>query len=94
MLKGRPFNSTAIYISWKNLPPSRYKEQLLGYRVQYRSLGSKLYKEVAVTNNFTEAFITKLRPESRYEIKVNGFNEIGHGPASAVLVVKTLSFGK
>ena len=30
-LRGYPLNSTAIHISWNGLPPSRHKEQLLGY---------------------------------------------------------------
>ncbi|KAJ7382831.1 hypothetical protein OS493_032466, partial [Desmophyllum pertusum] len=92
-LTGYPLNSTAIHISWQSLPPSRYKEQLLGYRVKYRSLGSQMYNEVNVTSNFTEA-VFKGVPHTIYEIEVNGFNEIGHGPTSKVLVVKTLSFGE
>ena len=93
-LTGHPLNSTAIHISWESLPPSRYKEQLLGYRVKYRRLGSQLYKEENIASNFTEAVVIKLDTQTRYEIEVNGFNEIGHGPISKILVVKTLSFGK
>ena len=52
-----------------------------------------MYNEVNVTSNFTEA-VFKGVPHTIYEIEVNGFNEIGHGPTSKVLVVKTLSFGK
>ena len=92
-LKGYPLNSTAILISWKNIPPSRYEEKLLGYRTQYRSKGSELYDEANTTSNLTQDVITKLRPNTAYEIMVNGFNEIGHGRTSMVLVVKTLSSG-
>lgn len=92
-LQGYPLTATSIHVSWKGLPPSRHKEQLLGYRVKYRPVGSKRYNEVNVTSNFTEA-VLEVVPETKYEIEVNGFNEIGQGPSGKVLVVKTLSFGK
>lgn len=92
-LKGYPLNSSAIRISWKSLSPSRHKEQLLGYRVKYRRLPSQTYKEVNITSNFTKTVLTRLVAQTEYEIEVNGFNEIGHGPASKVLVVKTVSLG-
>ena len=92
-LKGYPVNSTAIHISWKSLPPSRHKEQLLGYRIKYRRLSSKTYKEINVTSNITETVLTRLVLQTEYGIQVSGFNEIGHGPASKVLVVKTVSVG-
>lgn len=92
-LQGYPVNATSISIFWKAPPPSRHKEQLLGYRIKYRRLSTKLYKEVNLTSNFTEAFL-KVVPHTRYEIEVNGFNEIGHGPAGEVLDVKSLSIGR
>lgn len=92
-LKGYPLNSSAIRISWKSLSPSRHKEQLLGYRVKYRRLSSQTYEEVNITSNFTKTVLTRLVAQTEYEIEVNGFNEIGHGPASKVLVVKTVSLG-
>ena len=92
-LKGYPLNSTAIHISWKSLPSSRHKEQLLGYRVKYRRLDFKTYKEINITSNITETVLTRLVAQTEYEIQVSGFNEIGHGPAGRVLVVKTVSVG-
>ena len=92
-LKGHPLNSTAIHVSWKSLPPSRHKEQLLGYRVKYKRIGSQLYKEQNVTNNFTETVLTRLAKQTEYEIKVNGFNEIGDGPSTKILVVETVTSG-
>ncbi|XP_078383581.1 uncharacterized protein LOC144666103 isoform X2 [Oculina patagonica] len=93
-LKGYPLNSTAIHVSWKSLPPSRHKEQLLGYRVKYRRLRSQVDKQMSITSNFTETVITRLDAQTKYEIEVNGFNEIGHGPSSKILVVKTASSGE
>jgi len=93
-IRGYPLNSTAIHISWKSIPSSSHKEQLLGYRIKYRRLGSLLYSEVNVTSNITEAVVNRLAPQIGYEIKVNGFNEIGHGPPGEDLVVKTLQSGK
>ena len=92
-LQGYPVNATSIRIFWKALPRSRHKEQLMGYRVKYRRLSTQLYKEVNVTSNFTETFL-QVVPHTRYEIEVNGFNEIGHGPVGEVLRVKSLSIGR
>ena len=93
-LEGYPFNSTTIHIFWKSIPPSLRKEQLLGYRIQYRRLGSQLYSDLNVTNNITETVIGRLDFQTSYEVKVNGFNENGHGEPGNILVVKTLQEGK
>ena len=47
-----------------------------------------------VTSNVTEAVINRLPSTTRYQIKVNGFNKVGHGPTSKVLELKTLTAGK
>ena len=93
-LRGYPLNSTAIHISWNGLPPSGHKEQLLGYRVRYRRVGSQLYEEENTASNMTEIVVLNLLAQIKYEIKINGFNEIGHGPTSKILVIKTLSYGE
>ena len=71
-----------------------HNKQLLGYRIQYRRLGSQLYSELNITSNITETVISTLDFQTTYEIKVNGFNEIGHGPPGIILVVKTFQEGK
>ena len=76
------------------MAPSSHKEQLLGYRIKYRRLGSQVYNEMNVTSNVTEAVVRRLDYQTKYEFKVNGFNEIGHGPPGKVMVVKTLQLGK
>ncbi|KAM7429289.1 hypothetical protein ABFA07_019837 [Porites harrisoni] len=93
-LQGYPFNSTTIYIFWKSIPPSLHKEQLLGYRIEYRRLGSQLYSDLNVTSNITESVISRLDFQTSYEVKVNGFNENGHGEPGNILVVKTLQEGE
>ncbi|CAH3022246.1 unnamed protein product [Porites evermanni] len=93
-LEGYPFNSTTIYIFWKSIPPSLHKEQLLGYRIQYRRLGSQLYSDLNVTSNITETVISRLDSQTSYEVKVNGFNENGQGQPGNILVVKTLQEGE
>ena len=93
-LKGYPLNSTSIYIFWKRIPPSSHKKQLLGYRIQYRRLGSLLYSELNITSNITETVISSLDFQTTYEIKINGFNEIGPGPPGKTLDIKTLQKGK
>ena len=94
ILRGYPLNSTAIHISWNGLPPSRHKEQLLGYRVRHRRLGSQMYEEENTASNMTEIVVLNLVAQTKYEIEINGFNEIGHGPTSKILVIKTLSYGE
>ena len=94
LVKGYPLNSSSVYIWWGRIPPTKYKEKLLGYRIRYNRLGSQSYMEMNVTSNVTEAVITRLPSTTRYQIKVNGFNQVGHGPTSKVLELKTLSSGK
>ena len=93
-LKGHPINSSSIHISWEGIPPSPFKEQLLGYRIKYRRRESLSFNEVNVTSNTTKAVLSRLDPMTKYEITVNGFNEVGHGPSGKVLVVRTLQSGK
>ena len=93
-LRGYPLNSTAIHISWNGLPPSRHKEKLLGYRVRYRRLGSMLYEEANTASNKTEIVVLNVVAQTKYEIEINGFNEIGHGPTSKILVIRTLLYGE
>jgi len=62
--------------------------------VRYRRLGSLLYEEANTTSNVTEIVVLNLVAQTKYEIEINGFNEIGHGPPSMIRVIKTLSHGK
>ena len=93
-LRGYPLNSTAIHISWERIPPLPHNEKLLGYRIRYRRRGSQLYTEKNVTSNSTEVVISRLDFRTSYEIKVNGFNEVGHGPPGNLITVQTLQKGK
>jgi len=62
--------------------------------VRYRRLGSPLYEEANTASNMTEIVVLNLVAQTKYEIEINGFNEIGHGPTSKIVVIKTLSYGK
>ena len=94
LVKGYPLNSSSLYIWWERIFPTKYKDKLQGYRIRYNPLGSQSYKEMNVTRNVTEAIINRLPSTTRYQIKINGLNKVGHGPTSKVLVLKTLSAGK
>ena len=76
------------------MPPSTFKEKLLGYRIRYRRRGSLSYNDANVTSSKTEAVLRRLDPMTKYEITVNGFNEVGHGPSGNVFLVRTLQTGK
>ena len=93
-LKGHPINSSSIHISWEGIPSSPFKEKLLGYRIKYRRHENLSFNEVNVTSNASKAVLSRLDPMTKYEITVNGFNEVGHGPSGKVLVVRTLQSGK
>ena len=94
MVKGYPLNSSAVRIYWEKIPPTSYKEKLQGYRIRYKRLGSLTYKELSVTRNVTDAVIDGLLPNTEYQIEVNGFNKVGHGPAGKMFKLKTLSPGE
>ena len=93
-LRGHPLNSTAIHISWERIPPPSHNGKLLGYRIRYRRRGSQLYTEKNVTSNSTEVVISRLDFRTSYEIKVNGFNEVGHGPPGNLIILETLQKGE
>ena len=94
LVRGYPLNSSSVYIWWERIPPTKYKEKLQGYRIRYNPVGSQSYEEMNVTSNVTEAVINGLPSTTRYQIKINGFNIVGHGPTSKDLKLKTLSSGK
>ena len=93
-LRGYPLNSTAIHISWELIPPRSHNGKLLGYRIRYRRLGSQLHTEKNVTSNSTKVVISRLDFRTSYEIKVNGFNEVGHGPPGNLIILETLQKGE
>ncbi|CAH3022247.1 unnamed protein product, partial [Porites evermanni] len=93
-LRGYPLNSTAIHISWELIPPRSHNGKLLGYRIRYRRLGSQLHTEKNVTSNSTKVVISRLDFRTSYEIKVNGFNEVGHGPPGNLIILETLQKGR
>lgn len=93
LVRGYPLNSSSVYIWWERIPPTKYKEKLQGYRIRYNPVGSQSYQEMNVTSNVTEAVINGLPSTTRYQIKINGFNIVGHGPTGKDLKLKTLSSG-
>ena len=93
-VRGYPLNSTAIHISWERIPSTSHNGKLLGYRIRYGRHGFQLYTEKNVTSNSTEVVISRLDFQTSYEIKVNGFNEVGHGPPGNLITVQTLQNGK
>ena len=93
-MRGYPLNSSAVRIYWEKIPPTTYKEKLQGYRIRYKRLGSQIYEELNVTRTVTDAVIDGLLPNTKFQIEVNGFNKVGHGPAAKMFELKTLSPGK
>lgn len=62
--------------------------------MRYRRLGSPLYEEANTASNMTEIVVLNLVAQTKYEIEINGFNEIGHGRTSKILVINTLPYGE
>ena len=83
----RPFNSTAIKITWNALPSAREKirGELIGYRIKYwREDLNEITESQYLLSRSTEnhALIIGLQPNAYYWVRVMAYNQAGPGPES------------
>jgi hypothetical protein len=94
----RPFNSTAINITWNQIPELREKlrGKLIGYRIKYwqqdqnvegiDSLDSQYVLSRSIEPN---ALIIGLLPNTYYWVRVMAYNSAGPGPESERFLERT-----
>ncbi|XP_035208115.1 Down syndrome cell adhesion molecule-like isoform X2 [Stegodyphus dumicola] len=84
--------STYIRLSWKPPPPEHWNGELSGYYVGYKQSTSKLpytFNTVEAEEQLTYYVLRGLRRATRYLITVRAYNDIGSGPQSEEITVKT-----
>uniref|UniRef100_A0A2R9AE13 Receptor-type tyrosine-protein phosphatase S n=1 Tax=Pan paniscus TaxID=9597 RepID=A0A2R9AE13_PANPA len=84
--------STAILVSWRPPPPETHNGALVGYSVRYRPLGSEdpEPKEVnGIPPTTTQILLEALEKWTQYRITTVAHTEVGPGPESSPVVVRT-----
>ncbi|KAL0611836.1 Receptor-type tyrosine-protein phosphatase S [Plecturocebus cupreus] len=84
--------STAILVSWRPPPPETHNGALVGYSVRYRPLGSEdpEPKEVnGIPPTTTQILLEALEKWTEYRITTVAHTEVGPGPESSPVVVRT-----
>ena len=90
----RPFNSTAINITWNDIPDVREKVrgELIGYRIKYwRQDLNEITESQYLLSRSVEphALIIGLQPNSYYWVRVMAYNSAGPGPESERFLERT-----
>uniref|UniRef100_A0A8B9X1C0 Receptor-type tyrosine-protein phosphatase S n=1 Tax=Bos mutus grunniens TaxID=30521 RepID=A0A8B9X1C0_BOSMU len=84
--------STAILVSWRPPPPDTHNGALVSYSVRYRPLGSEdpQPKEVnGIPPTTTQILLEALDKWTEYRITAVAHTEVGPGPESSPVVVRT-----
>ncbi|CAB4066316.1 unnamed protein product [Lepeophtheirus salmonis] len=90
----RPFNSTAIRVTWLPISNNRDKirGKLIGYRIKYwrRELEEISESQYLLSRSLDpEAFIIGLIPNTYYWVRVMAYNSAGPGPESERFLERT-----
>lgn len=86
--------STFVRISWKPPPPEDWNGIMKGYYVGYKQSSSKLpftYNTVEAGDEHIYYVLRGLRRGTRYLVTVRSFNDVGSGPSTEELPLKTLN---
>lgn len=89
--------STAILVSWRPPPPDTHNGALVSYSVRYRPLGSEdpQPKEVnGIPPTTTQILLEALDKWTEYRITAVAHTEVGPGPESSPVVIRTDEDGK
>jgi len=90
----RPFNSTAINVTWTPIPEVREKirGQLIGHRIKYwrKDLNEVIDSQYMLSRSTNpHALIIGLLPNTYYWVKVMAYNSAGPGPESERFLERT-----
>ncbi|XP_034146356.1 receptor-type tyrosine-protein phosphatase S isoform X3 [Esox lucius] len=103
----QPFNSTALRVTWRSVPPKHRRGQIRGYQVHYTCVESgssrslpRIKDLLLGDSQFVEDDTTEyemvlggLRPETTYSVSVAAYTTKGDGAHSKARVVQTLGIG-
>ena len=77
-------------MNWGPVDCIHQNGDIIGYSVQYRSLGSRSTQTIIVAGDATtETIITNLDPTTTYSIEVAAVNSVGTGVYSAIIYANT-----
>lgn len=96
-VKCTSLRSTAILVSWRPPPPETHNGALVGYSVRYRPLGSEDLDPKEVNNippTTTQILLEALEKWTEYRVTAVAYTEVGPGPESSPVVVRTDEDGK
>ena len=90
----RPFNSTAINVTWTEIPNIRDKVRgkLIGYRIKYwnQDLNEIVESQYLLSRSVEpHALIIGLLPNTYYWVRVMAYNSAGPGPESERFLERT-----
>ena len=90
----RPFNSTAINVTWTPIPETREKirGKLIGYRIKYwrKDLKEIVESQYLLSRSVEpHALIIGLQPNAYYWVRVMAYNSAGPGPESERFLERT-----
>ena len=87
-------NQTAIYVTWSAIPILSRNGIIVNYSIAYKlANSSEDWKVISVGPQIFRAEISQLKYSKFYDVKVAGRNVIGQGPYSAVISIRTDSYG-
>ena len=93
-VKGGYLNQTAIYVTWSVIPILSRNGIIQSYNIAYRLKNSSgEWKVISVDAKTLRMEIGHLQYSKFYDIKVAGRTSIGQGPYSAVISIRTDSYG-
>lgn len=89
-------SSFSLFFFFKPPPPEDWNGDLKGYYVGYRQNSAKLpftYNTVEAADDTVYYVLRGLRRGTRYLVTVRSFNDVGSGPSTEDIPVKTLDQG-
>ena len=98
-IRGKKISSTALTISWDQIPVEHRNGIINQYIIQYResenfATDTNIWRNSTIDATSLNANITDLNYYTWYDIQVSGVNVAGIGKYSKILVVQTDADGK
>uniref|UniRef100_A0A673B531 Contactin-1a-like n=1 Tax=Sphaeramia orbicularis TaxID=375764 RepID=A0A673B531_9TELE len=85
---GKALSATAAVVWWMHIVQS----SIDGYQVRFwrsQKEGEEGDRKVSVSNRDNHTRLEGLKPDSRYEVEVRGYNSAGYGPLSKIIQIHT-----